>query len=265
MSERRELDDILIDEEETPNKPNGEGGSRKGILLISAVIVIFAIGAIAFLQVTKEEKKPESNQVIKEAQKLDTSSDNNMSETPSKIEDTTSKAVISSDDKNIDDKFDQIVKEIKAKNEEDKKSGKAAPKVDLDEKMPIQKNVTGKKEDSKTKKAKEQMNANVAKQKVNKTPKVAHDAVATKEKKTEGIKAGFYIQVGSFSKFTPSRNFLNTIKQNSYSFYLQKIDRGNRKITKVLIGPFKTRGEATDAINVVRREIEPGAFLKIIK
>ncbi len=82
------------------------------------------------------------------------------------------------------------------------------------------------------------------------TPNVA---VATKGK--------HYIQVGSFSKLSPSDNLLKKIEASGLAYTYQKVDIGGKTNTKVLIGPFDTDAQARKALQGVRQTIEPGAFL----
>jgi DedD protein len=69
--------------------------------------------------------------------------------------------------------------------------------------------------------------------------------------------SGYYIQVGSFSKYEPNKNFLNSITSLGYNYEYLKAD----KINKVLVGPFKSEQAAKEARRVLRAKVEPGAFL----
>lgn len=70
-----------------------------------------------------------------------------------------------------------------------------------------------------------------------------------------------YIQVGSFSKYEPNKNFLNSITSLGYNYRYQEANGVN----KVLVGPFKTLDEARDARKVLRTKVEPGAFLTTLQ
>ena len=67
----------------------------------------------------------------------------------------------------------------------------------------------------------------------------------------------YYIQVGSFSKYEPNKQFLHRITQLGFNYTYHKVNNLN----KVLVGPFKTRKEAYKAKKVLRAKVEPGAFL----
>lgn len=68
---------------------------------------------------------------------------------------------------------------------------------------------------------------------------------------------GHYVQVGSFSKYEPNKNFINSITNLGYNYEYLKTE----KINKVLVGPFKSENEAKEARRILRAKIEPGAFL----
>jgi DedD protein len=67
----------------------------------------------------------------------------------------------------------------------------------------------------------------------------------------------YYIQVGSFSKYTPNKKFLNSITKLGYRYSYHKVNNVN----KVLVGPFSSQQEANKAKQVLRSKVEPGAFL----
>jgi len=101
----------------------------------------------------------------------------------------------------------------------------------------------------------------VAKPKPKPAPVVAKPApkpaVATKS--TSGV--SYYIQVGSFSKYTPNKKFLQSITDLGYNYKFHKITKNSKTINKVLVGPFDNTTQAKDARRVLRAKVEPGAFL----
>lgn len=85
-------------------------------------------------------------------------------------------------------------------------------------------------------------------------PKTVQKPVAKVQKATGNA---YYIQVGSFSKYEPNKNFLNSITALGYNYeYLEA-----NKINKVLVGPFKSEQAAKEARRILRTKVEPGAFL----
>ena len=86
------------------------------------------------------------------------------------------------------------------------------------------------------------------------------------KKKTTPVKkvvtsATYYIQVGSFSKYKPNKNFLSSIAKLGYTYEFRKITKNAKTLNKVLVGPFSTMKKAKDARRILRSKVEPGAFL----
>ena len=70
-------------------------------------------------------------------------------------------------------------------------------------------------------------------------------------------KHAYFVQVGSFSKYTPNKKFLNSITNLGYHYSYHKV----HNINKVLVGPFSSRKEANKAKAVLRKKVVSGAFL----
>jgi len=71
----------------------------------------------------------------------------------------------------------------------------------------------------------------------------------------------YYIQVGSFATYSPAKSFLNKITNRGYTYTFHKVTRSGKTLNKVLVGPFKTQSAAREALSVIKRNVEPGAFL----
>ena len=71
----------------------------------------------------------------------------------------------------------------------------------------------------------------------------------------------YYIQVGSFAKYAPSKTFLDKIANRGYTYTFHKVTRSGRTLNKVLVGPFKTQAAAREALPIIKRNVESGAFL----
>lgn len=70
-----------------------------------------------------------------------------------------------------------------------------------------------------------------------------------------------YIQVGSFSKYSPDKKFLKSITDLGYPYTFHKVTKNGKTLNKVLVGPFKTIDDAKNARRLLRAKVEPGAFL----
>jgi len=78
---------------------------------------------------------------------------------------------------------------------------------------------------------------------------------------TTATSGQYYIQVGSFATYTPSKTFLDKIANRGYTYTFHKITRSGKTLNKVLVGPFKTQSAAREALPIIKRNVEPGAFL----
>ncbi len=99
-----------------------------------------------------------------------------------------------------------------------------------------------------------------------KVTKPAVKPVAKPKPKTTkpAIKGNYYVQVGSFGRFTPDKKFLQKITSNGYTYKLHKVTVAGKEVTKVLVGPYTTDKAARKDIPDIRAKIEPGAFLSRI-
>lgn len=73
--------------------------------------------------------------------------------------------------------------------------------------------------------------------------------------------SGYYVQVGSFSKNQPNKEFLDSITKLGYGYTFHKVANNATPISKVLVGPFESEAEARKALKNVRASVEPAAFL----
>jgi DedD protein len=71
----------------------------------------------------------------------------------------------------------------------------------------------------------------------------------------------YYIQVGSFAKYSPSKTFLNKIADRGYTYTFHKVNQNGRTLTKVLVGPFKTQSSAREALPIIKKSVISTAFL----
>jgi DedD protein len=67
----------------------------------------------------------------------------------------------------------------------------------------------------------------------------------------------YYVQVGSFTKTTPSEKFFSSIKALGYAYDTLKVG----ETSKVTVGPFKNETDAREALKALRKNVESGAFI----
>jgi hypothetical protein len=73
-----------------------------------------------------------------------------------------------------------------------------------------------------------------------------------------------YVQVGSFIG-KPRNSILNKIANQGFTHKIITFPKGNKSISKLLIGPYRTRKEASKILSRVKRSIEPHAFIAEIR
>jgi DedD protein len=76
---------------------------------------------------------------------------------------------------------------------------------------------------------------------------------------------GVYVQVGATSKYSPDKKFLKSISDKKYNYRLLPIVINGKKITKILIGPFKTNKLARENLGKIKSSINKNAFIYRVK
>jgi len=100
-------------------------------------------------------------------------------------------------------------------------------------------------------------------------PKVVHhtnpkrSVAQTFSKVTNSSKtpSGYYIQVGATSKSFPDRRYLQKIKNAGFDYVVHTVNSNGRRIKKILVGPYSSRGEATRALPKARSAIRHDAYI----
>ncbi len=72
---------------------------------------------------------------------------------------------------------------------------------------------------------------------------------------------GIYVQVGATSKYTPDKKYLKKIIDKKYNYRLLAITIKGKKVTKILIGPFKNRKIAKENMVNIKKDINKNAFI----
>ena len=79
--------------------------------------------------------------------------------------------------------------------------------------------------------------------------------------RTEG---SYYVQVGSFAGH-PKNTLLNKIRRYGFNHHIIKFPKNGKQISKLLIGPYKTRNETKVALRKIQRSIQKNAFIAEIR
>ncbi|HIC43659.1 MAG TPA: SPOR domain-containing protein [Sulfurimonas sp.] len=232
MEEKNELNDIIL------NRSNGNNGMKKIMLAVAALAVLLII-VVVIMSSLNSSGMANLPQAIEPPKNIQSSS--------IKDEDPLFEPIAIDETPSTEDSLDSLAKKIKAQSEE------YSP---LDEDfIEGPENVLV-----------EETDIFVPAKYEKPVPKVVKKALVRKsvpKKKVvskPAIKGNFYVQVGSFGRFTPEKKFLTKITSNGYTYIIHKVSN----VTKVLVGPYSTDQAARKELRTIRSKIEPGAFLSRI-
>ena len=230
MDNKNELSDIVLEKSDEKMLK-----AKRVLIIISILVIVFLIVLLSMKLLNRSDDNktpnlilpPEPTTAVKEVDK----NDELFKQVPIIKENIVKK-----------DNIDNIVKNLKDKAIKENKTETSKNKKKI-----VQ---THKKEEVKT----------VVK------PIVQHvvKKTNTKHANTKASK-GVYIQVGATSKLTPSKKFLKKISSEKFSYKLLPINVKGKKITKILVGPFKNRNSAKENLVKVRKSLNSHAFIYIMK
>lgn len=228
-----ELSDIVL------NKGSGNNNSKKILLAISVLIVVL-IAVIVFMKLNSSDNE---NSIAKEklpAEPTQEVVENDPLFEPVEVDDYAS-------DKTS---LDKIASKLKKES--------TAPKSDTKEEIIVDEEyVIIEPESTPKPTVKKESTKPVA------TP-VSRPKQQTKVTQSDAKAVQFgkaYIQVGSFARFKPNSAFLTKINNAGYYYFFHKVEIKGKQINKVLVGPFDNDTDARKALNMIRKKIEPGAFI----
>jgi DedD protein len=69
------------------------------------------------------------------------------------------------------------------------------------------------------------------------------------------ISKGYFVQIGAFTK-TPSDSYINTIRNEKFKYKIYQIEIKGTLYNKVLIGPYSTRGAASQEVNDIKEKLK---------
>ncbi len=251
-----ELDDLLIS-----NGENDElrGGSNKKLILLSAIgVLLFAIVVLVvyLFQGDSQDSNVQSFDTPKPLERVEPQMPQASSEN---TQNTDFGQVPIQNNANSDDQFQMIINQIKAQQNQNNASSQA---------LPTAPSATPKTESPKPAQQPippAQIASKPAPQQTAPKPsaKDTFKDVQVNDPSLQGSEAGrgFYVQVGSFSKFSPNKQLLGTINEGKFSYRMQKSGDNNR----LLIGPYPTKQEAQSRLSEIRAKINKDAFIKEIK
>ncbi|MGP1579661.1 MAG: SPOR domain-containing protein, partial [Wolinella sp.] len=249
----------------------------KIMLVVAAAAVLFAMVVFSIYALTREE---EQTRIIPNApmERIEEGQPNAMEG----ANERRFQQVPLQKEESSDDKFERIVREIKARQSasatlpapptEEKNiktppppSEKPAPKPSV---APKPKPTPAPKPAPKPTQADKNK-----KQPTKETTKKAGSAaepfknIATAPQKSEksALPKGYYVQVGSFEKFSPTGAFAKKIEGHHFAYKTQQENLSGKDMIRVLIGPYASRAEANNALEIIKEKIEPKSFVKQVQ
>lgn len=286
MEDRREFNDILIDE-----KAQDQNRSKKIILLVVAAVLLFAILVIAVIASLNEDK-------VQKGLEQTTATEGGLQRDPLAFADKPASAPIQENPDGFepikpqstadeDDRFGQIVQEIQkrqlernpalAQNTESAQTQQVLPTPAPVQPQPAQPVVTPKPAPQTTQRQAQAtpetkpaptpaprpvaQPARPGQNTAQNTPRIAQtfpSKTIDKSKNGQTAQKGHYIQVGSFSN-TPNKEFLGKLENYSYRIY------NVQNATKYLVGPYNSRTDANNDILKVKTDMGEQVFYYEVK
>ena len=276
MDDRRDLDDLLISDEEALKSTQ----SKKMMLIVAAAAVLFAMVIFSVYALTREEEQTQRIIPSTPADRMEKAQEGQLDGAKSESEQRFQQVPLQKEELSSDDKFERIVREIKARQSaanatlptppsEEKNiktppppSEKPAPKPSVAPKpTPAPKPAP--------KPAQADKNKKQPTKEASKKPGAAEPFknVATTPQKSEksALPKGYYVQVGSFANFSPTGSFAKKIEEHRFAYKTQKETLSGRDMIRVLIGPYASRAEANNALEIIKEKIEPKSFIKQVQ
>ena len=227
MDEKNELSDIVL------NKGGSSNSNKKIILAIATLGVVLIVVVMLMNSINSKGTDNLPQAVLPPEPQTQASTEKELDKEPL-FEDVPIVQENSQEESNLDHIAKKLKEESAETTVETIEEPAPAPIVVKKEKRP-------------------QPKAKVAK---TTAKKVTKTHVKQAAKQTVATHA-YFVQVGSFSKYTPNKKFLNSITNLGYHYSYRKI----KNINKVLVGPFKSRSEANKAKAILRKKVVSGAFL----
>ena len=272
MEERNELNDIIL------NKNGGSMSSNKKIIFAVALLTIILVVVIMIMKSsgsTGTENLPQAQNSSKDSLAPDAPSpDVNTQQGAPLFE----PVEIVKDGNKTGDDLDKLAQKLKQESLTDNTQAQVQPQAqqtiepaEPEQVKRVEKHTVAKaakhaeKETTKKENVKQSTHEKHEEKKdifsTIPTKEVSHKSVAksapTPAVATTDSGSGYYVQVGSFNKLEPNKKLLDGIKTLGYSYNNNKVG----DVNKVLVGPFKNQSDARTALQAIRKDLVPGAFL----
>lgn len=283
MEEKKELNEILLGDD---NNNHTSKTKKLFLMIIIAIVVILILLMVAWKMKTGSSSETPPATVDNSIQKLDTLHDGS-NPTDDMNDDFENMSIDDMSKSDQESKFDKIVNDIKSKQQlaNQKEDTHLTPPAEdsKDQMLPIteqdhQKSTNPldshstesikqapksiKTDTTKIEPAKKQSvkPADKNKKPVAKSKETKQPLTKPAIKNGSNATAGHYLQVGVFNK-TPNKAFLDKIKK--YSYRTQTSVLNGESVTKYLIGPYKSRNEASKDIADITSNLTKPVYTQI--
>lgn len=283
MEEKKELNEILLGDD---NNNHTSKTKKLFLMIIIAIVVILILLMVAWKMKTGSSSETPPATVDNSIQKLDTLHDGS-NPTDDMNDDFENMSIDDMSKSDQESKFDKIVNDIKSKQQlaNQKEDTHLTPPAEdsKDQMLPIteqdhQKSTNPldnhstesikqapksiKTDTTKIEPAKKQSvkPADKNKKPVAKSKEAKQPLAKPAIKNGSNATAGHYLQVGVFNK-TPNKAFLDKIKK--YSYRTQTSVLNGESVTKYLIGPYKSRNEASKDIADITSNLTKPVYTQI--
>ncbi len=251
MDEKNELNDIIL------NKTSNTNSTKKILLTIATFAIILIIVVIVMNQFSGNNDSnlphaPKKSQIVVEEEVIEEPAyDNKEAHIPvieNAIEHTSELIEEDETTESVPDGKDETKRIVESAFEE----------PDIVEEPTY----STAKEETKQQVLKPKKVTQTKKHTVKKSKPVVKKHTSTNKKKSAPAASGaYYVQVGSFAKYKPAKAFLDKIADRGYTYTFHKVTRNSKTVTKVLVGPFRTKAAAREALPVIKTHVVSGAFL----
>ncbi len=255
MEDKNELSDIILEKESSSVLK-----TKRILIIVATLILIFLIVLVSMKLINKPSNNNDRKNIHLPPEPTNTV-------TKDVKDDQLFKQVPIIEEKSTDKKekesFEDMVKSLKEKEVKKEKTLRESSKNN------IEKEITKNVKETKEKIKQEIKNVVAPVKKEEKTKAVTKEKTTKMETRKASpvaqAKKGIYIQVGATSRLKPDKKFLAKIKKSGYNYALLPIVVNGQKVTKILVGPFKSRTDIKSNLPKVKKEINKDAFIYRVK
>lgn len=244
-----EFDSLILE------KRSNRSSNKKKYLILSAVLLILFFLTIVIFGLLNSDRKTNSSMIqdsdlVEEFQEQ--TKDNSIEDDYQKILDEQNRKIVS--EKLDSPKIDSLENLDNIKEQIEKTPAKIEPIISNEDIDKTIKKIEEKKVVKATTPAKTEAKKSIKDLVEGKNSSQTPSTTPTKKQETTTLTKGFYVQIGAFSK-QPDSIYLQKIKQNGFEYKVLNENINGKNLNKVLVGPFKSRAEASAKLPLVKEKL----------